>query len=361
MLLEIEALDTLFFRDGKAFAAGEDVWADSTGLPTPAGIYGALRAAYAVRHGIAPEDIEVRTKSLKIAGLHYAVPGKPCLMPAPLDLGVDEDGKDREAHFAKCVPLPGVVSNFTLPKILEFPRVDGKTLTVAEHRLLAENPLKRYLKGEARNLKVDDLRDYVCAEPKIGIARNNATHSAEEGRLYRVEMRRFATFRKNKETKNYKEHHLKLVVEISGLKNFPESGLLKLGGEAKAARFTQADEDDAVTWNAPNLDGQQFFKLYLATPAIFKGGTFPTLPPEVDATLIATATAKPLAIGGFDIRKGKPKPMYQAVPAGSVYYYQSNTAPQTIIEKLHRRSISAVYSEQGFGLALIASLQEQNP
>ncbi len=155
MLLEIEALDTLFFRDGKAFAAGEDVWADSAGLPSPAGIYGALRTAYAVAHGIAPEAIEERTKDLKITGLHYAVPGKPCLLPAPLDLGVAEDGKDRHAYFAKRIALSGVMSNFTLPEALTF---TGKNIVMAEHHLLAETPFKRYLKGEARNLNVDNLK-----------------------------------------------------------------------------------------------------------------------------------------------------------------------------------------------------------
>ncbi len=162
-----------------------------------------------------------------------------------------------------------------------------------------------------------------------------------EGRLYRVEMQRFKD--------------LKIVVEISGLDNFPESGLLKLGGEAKAARFGLARKA-TVTWETPPLDGQ-FFKLYLATPAIFKQGAFPDLTPfGIEAKLIVAATTKPLAIGGFDMQAGKPKAMYQAAPAGSVYYYQS-TAPQAVIEKLHGRSISAVYPEQGFGLAWIARLQ----
>ena len=50
MILELQPLDTLFFRDGKPFNKGEETWADAIFPPFPATIYGALRTAYFNEH-----------------------------------------------------------------------------------------------------------------------------------------------------------------------------------------------------------------------------------------------------------------------------------------------------------------------
>lgn len=42
----MEAFDTLFFRDGKPFSMGDDVWANGVFPPYPSTLYGALRASY---------------------------------------------------------------------------------------------------------------------------------------------------------------------------------------------------------------------------------------------------------------------------------------------------------------------------
>jgi CRISPR-associated protein Cmr3 len=46
MIIELNPLDTLFFRDGKPFAMGEETWADGIFPPPPSVIYGALRTAW---------------------------------------------------------------------------------------------------------------------------------------------------------------------------------------------------------------------------------------------------------------------------------------------------------------------------
>jgi CRISPR-associated protein Cmr3 len=44
--IEIHALDTLFFRDGKPFERGEESVANGSFPPLPSVIYGALRTAF---------------------------------------------------------------------------------------------------------------------------------------------------------------------------------------------------------------------------------------------------------------------------------------------------------------------------
>ena len=68
MILELQPLDTLFFRDGKPFNKGEENWADAIFPPFPATIYGALRTAYFNEH------IEIFEK-LKSEGAKYCSMG----------------------------------------------------------------------------------------------------------------------------------------------------------------------------------------------------------------------------------------------------------------------------------------------
>ena len=43
MIIEISALDTLFFRDGKPFSMGENHWTNSIFPPNMSTVYGADR------------------------------------------------------------------------------------------------------------------------------------------------------------------------------------------------------------------------------------------------------------------------------------------------------------------------------
>ena len=50
MLIKLDPLDTLFFRDGKPFSMGEETWGNCIFPPSPSVIYGALRTAYFSNH-----------------------------------------------------------------------------------------------------------------------------------------------------------------------------------------------------------------------------------------------------------------------------------------------------------------------
>ena len=74
MQIQIDPLDTLFFRDGKPFTMGEDSWASGIVPPYPSVIYGALRSAYFSNH---ITELKKATKwddptmNLKIKGIHF--------------------------------------------------------------------------------------------------------------------------------------------------------------------------------------------------------------------------------------------------------------------------------------------------
>ena len=156
-----------------------------------------------------------------------------------------------------------------------------------------------------------------------------------------------------------------LLVKINEIDSMPEKGLFTLGGEGKTVRFEKINNnplEDLENMNFELKDG--IFKLYLATPAIFENGWLPrwinaeTLEGEKDGIklkLIACAIGKYLRIGGWDMAKNEPKPMYKAVPAGSVYYFKVlNGASSNDVKNIfHFKNISDINPEEGFGLSCV--------
>jgi CRISPR-associated protein Cmr3 len=110
-----------------------------------------------------------------------------------------------------------------------------------------------------------------------------------------------------------------------------------------------------------------YFKIYFATPSIFEKGWLPEWIDEnsycgnyngIDLKLVACAVGKPEQIGGWNIAKGKPKPSYKLVPAGSVYYFKINgkSSPSEIKKSFHMQNISDKNSKDGFGLCLLGEV-----
>ncbi|KAF5431829.1 CRISPR-associated protein Cmr3, partial [Candidatus Methanophagaceae archaeon] len=196
-------------------------------------------------------------------------------------------------------------------------------------------------------LKVADM---VLPEPKIGIGISKETGTSEEGKLYRVDMRRL--------------ENIGLLVDFEGL-DLPERGMMKLGGEGKAVSYEQFKPVDFSIDNF-NFDENKF-KLYLSTPSIFKNGWLPVWIDEktligeykgLELKLLTASIGKPISIGGFDMRKRMPKAMRKAVPAGSVYYFEIRKGDiQKAVEIFNQSAISEFYPEQGFGIAYVGGTE----
>jgi CRISPR-associated protein Cmr3 len=352
--ISIEALDTLFFRDGKPFSMGTDSWANSNFPPYPSVFYGAIRSLYFSDHPaelVKASSQNDPTSSLKIKGLYLQhsesrkIDSRFKYFPLPLDCIIykdaspDEKGKVFPLSPQKQITCSSCLTNYLLT-------LDGyREAENTPSGLIDEFTFRDYLEGKS-GFYYNKLSDFVLDEPKIGIARDKQTLIAEEGKLYHVVMKRLKK--------------LSFIVEFEGLE-IKENGLMKLGGEQKAARYEKIDK--------LNVSGEKFelekkrFKLYLATPAIFKQGWLPDwLDPKslegkygsLKIKLICAAAGKPLHIGGFDMKKKKPKPMYRAVPAGSVYYFEIMEGDENSVWNLfNRQNISDFKAEEGFGLSFV--------
>lgn len=360
MHLRIEAVDPLFFRDGRPFTMGEDDWAGSLFPPPPGVIYGALRSLYFSCH---PEELprantaQDPTAGLRLKLLYWLVgerePLTPCF-PLPLECYKVKE-KSRPGYRLRELRRPArVISGHPLPLVLatEEEKADG-----AENCLVDEEGLGDYLRGQRDELSAERLEKYAVVEPKIGIGLDRNTLAAQEHKLYRLSMRRLKG--------------ISLGVEYEGLR-LPPKGLLRLGGEGRAASYTHLANDpiENLSFQLPVSPGR-FFKLYLATPAFFARGWLPGWLNPNDLTglygglklrLWAAAVGRFQPLGGFNMGPEKgPKEMRRAVPAGSVYYFELIEGNwEQVGANFHRQSISEFRGQEGFGIALVAWPTKKN-
>ena len=357
MKLRISALDTLFFRDGKPFDMGDETWADGVFPPYPSVLYGALRTWYIANHpdGISQRIID-NSADIVITGLHYRL-SAGLHLPLPLDLvepkykNSEQRNREEREELYQVVKLElrqdNSLNNHPLPSLL-VPK-DQLEVETIEDGLISENEFKQYLEGALTETGIRRLKHAAQTEPKVGIGRADSTNTAQEGKLYRVGMRRATNF--------------EMIVEVTLPTDRSQyaATFIKLGGEGKIAAIEEKGRMDSLKIDQDTIALQPGrFKLYLSSPAIFKNGWIPDLESlGVKAELIAAVLGKTVHIGGFDMaaRKGKgyPKPMLKAVPAGSVYYYESDESVAHILEKLQGKSISDFLDKQGFGIAYVGN------
>ena len=136
-----------------------------------------------------------------------------------------------------------------------------------------------------------------------------------------------------------------LDVQVGKPGGWSAAGLLKLGGEGRMAHFEALPDEKPVQTDLPAR-----FKVYLATPALFKDGwragdwnEFFTKPVK----LVAAALARYQARGGFDLVNQDHKPSQRYVPAGSVYYFESTDGVE-----LKKNNVTDEDANLGFGQVL---------
>ena len=363
MSYQIKPLDTLFFRDGRPFTMGSETWAEPIFPPYPSTVYGAIRTwlifergdLEKFKSGDFKEELGTPEKkgTLKIRGPFISLKNT-LYFPVPKDLLKEKGKKEGKLYDIDLVNKPGIlIADYNLNQCL-INKSDNELDESDE--VLDVSSLKDYLEGKKMEYRNTNKDEIFLREPKTGIKRSRKSLSSEEGYLYRIPM-----VRVNKD--------VSLYVEIEGISNHPNTGLIHLGGEGKTAKINKVNND--LLESLKNLEfqfEQKIFKIYLATPAIFEKGWIPAWLDEnnfegnyngIKLKLIAGSIGKYILIGGWDLAKKKPKPMYKAVPAGSVYYFQilDNLTPDKIKDAFHFKNISDINSEEGFGLSLVGEVK----
>ncbi len=352
--LQLEALDTIFFKDGKPFSLGEETWADGIFPPPPSVLYGALRTAI-MSGELAKQRLSnliKQTASLRLTHVSFRLQdgGQDEYYPLPLDV-VERKDKDYESGSYEVFSLPvaecSTVSNIRHQVFPFYSADDNETVETVPGGLISRSSLIKYLKGNTRPFTCRKWDDYKIPEPKIGIKRNRATLSTGDdgGELYRVGLQR---------TKGVQ---FQLGFSLPGLSL--QTQMIRLGAEGKVAKARRPD--DPFDWNGPRNLTTRYLKVYLTTPGIFQNDGPELSKWGIKAELKGMAIGKPFSLGGFDMNKGRPKPMLKVVPAGSVFYYEAQVPVDLarLQGKAVADSINGIdYAQQGFGIAYFGTWKE---
>lgn len=347
MKLKIEALDPLFFRDGRPFSMGEETYAQGIFPPLPSTVRGALRSHWMSQQLGTKEVKELAKDSdlIEISFFGLGIAGKP-VFPAPLDLFFPDhrSGESVPAQAMKLVKRQDIKSSAPADiEYLFYADVNGKTESVATH-LLDEEMMKNYIDGKRNNgLATKRLSDHVSKEYKTGIGRDNEVHRTKDGLLFRLVSNRF---------EDAPDKSLCLLLQVNQLSQAPSIGVMPLGGERRSVAVETIHEQGFNLPEQPKIKGK-YIKICLLTPAFFDSW-YPTLP---GLKLMAACVGKPVSIGGWDVLEKKPKAMRRAAPAGSVYVFaaESEDHANQLAKKYHGQSICQYPDDrEGFGLCFVA-------
>lgn len=349
MQLVLEPVDVWLFRDGRPFDAGSDHHARCLFPPYPSVIQGAIRSHELVLRGVNLRDpaavaAAVGTAEeygcLRLCGPFLARSDAGALtryFPVPADAVAGQDGRAEMLSLRQ--GQEGVVSSIgeRLPRLFFNPGEAGKP---GRGRWVAENDLLALLAGNTvRALPDRCLFEY---EERLGIGREDSIRSSKSELLYEAQYVRPA-------------RDVGLWLEMQGYSKWPREGIMRIGAEGHGAFFRAVAPRP---WPGLDLSGPlpPRFKLYFAAPAYFSGGWQPeswAFAFAGSVTLEAVALSGYETIGGFDWAAGRQKASRRFVPAGSVYYFRSDSAVR-LQPSLVNQAVTQWGGEIGFGRVIAA-------
>jgi CRISPR-associated protein Cmr3 len=364
MRLQLDPLDTLFFRDGTPFAADSSAPSDVGGLfpPHPASITGALRAALArvngwsgsgrwtpelnQAFGAGPEDLGL----LSFTGPFLLRRGE-ALFPAPLHLqgstagggwsprALLQPGSPVACDLGDAVRVPDLPAAIQGAERAELKAGEGWWLTRAGLEAVLGGSLPA-----AETLVAS--RELWREEPRIGIARDNQTRTAADGMLYTCRHVRLA-------------RDVGLGVEIAGLDPAwkPPSGALPLGGESRLAQCSAWERPLALAAPHQAVLASGRLLVVALTPLALSTDQLLGRQPLAElegARVVSACLDRPLRIGGWDSLARRPLPLQSFLPAGSVLFC-SHPEPAALDGLLNRGpGLARLGARQRWGYGLVA-------
>ena len=321
--LEIEPVDSLFFRDARPFEATSRA---ASGLPMPQTLAGAVRSLLLEHHGVdfgrlgehmkngasfagalaefSPEAAAVA--AVRLRGPWFTLCGE-VLVPAPANLR-----REKEAvQIGRLDPLQSLPPGWRPeePGMLPLWRYGRETVEAADG-FLKPAGLRRFLEGGKDGVpEPDELVTWNKVydfDNRTGIGVNPDRNTAEEGHIYAVSMLTL-------------KPKAGLYAELSG----PMATLeplavepvrMKFGGEGR--HVIVRTEQGSTNWPGIRPHPSKGRLVLLTTQAWFNGWKPPGLEP------VAAAVGGHQAVSGWDLARGGPKPTRFMVPAGSVYFLQ---------------------------------------
>jgi CRISPR-associated protein Cmr3 len=359
MQIFIQPLDVLLFRQSKPFTAGENFWAKNEFPPTPIPFIGAIRSTILASLGIRDEYIKMlknavptTDKDKKALEIIKEIGGKDdygqlevkvflCqksdkeivpYFPAPLDL-VASKGEPKPVLLKPLESSPNNI--FSNSPEMKPVYTKSSSVDEIENLWVKATHMSIYLNGD-NHFSLE--KAFWDTEFRVGIELTG-NKTAQQGKLYNVE---FTRMKQTLGVDSKKPMYPGFLLELPQLSSIDLSKInfLSLGGEGRIANYELINHIDSLESlkSIQRIDKEKFvkkFKLYLSSPAIFENGWLPDFIKledgkykaklgDLEIRLVAATVGKPITIGGWDIIERRPRNMWKAVPAGSVYFFESD-------------------------------------
>ncbi len=366
--VRLQPLDTWFFRDGTPFTADSAPQEDVRSLfpPHPPTVAGALRAALALSRGWSGRG----GWSREIAGVLGDGPENPgvlsfdgpFVMRKPDDeplfraprhlLGVaDPDGWKPSAYFRPGDPIACDLGDATrLPEAPAERSGDWTTRKAGDRHWLTAAGMNAVLRGELPAVTDVVSSDSLWSEePRIGLARDPNTRTAEEGFLYSTRHVRLA-------------RGVSLGVRIAGLPadwRPPIGRTLSFGGEGRMAEWREWNSALSLDKYMPTTThGGQVTVIALSPLDLADDVCLGRRPLEAlgGAVVVCACLDRPLRIGGWDSLARRPLPLRSVLSPGSVLFCEG-AAPERVRNIITTGGLVRVGARRplGFGLAALGA------
>ncbi len=322
----LDPVDTLFFRDGTPFSAGSASQADTGGIfpPPPPSLTGAIRAALARANGWDGSGrwpdalVEVlgdgpfQMGRLAVAGPFLVRHGE-LLSPLPRHLvGTVKDGRWTPVGF--CTPGGELVCDLGGVRLPAGPGPrNGELPKPGSGLWMTPRGLAAVAAGELP--EAGDLvpaRELWRTERRVGISRDRATRTVEEGKLFgaiHVRPRRGVTLGA-------------LVEGIPEDWHVPAGEPVPLGGEGRLATWERWAPRLGTAAPVAAIRAAGRVALLAMTPLdgakeLKPGGDVPGLE---GCRLVSACCDRPEPVGGWDSLRWEPVPLHGVLPPGSVLF-----------------------------------------
>lgn len=306
----LDAVDPLFFGDGRSVATGE---ANGRPLPPPQVVAGLARTRQGLDANGAWVGNADQAKRIAVQGPIPALlrPDgsiEEWLFPRPLDALLLEGGLKR------LVPLD--LTDWKLRSNLPVAGLAPVGLAVADpskpkpmKALWRWSEMERWLSNPDAPGEIDGIAAPPI-ETRLHVAIDPATGRALDGALFSTAGRRMVT------NEGSIGLGLQTAAPIRG-------GVAPAGGERRLVHWRPAGKPfpsapEAVLKSAEN----GAIRVLLATPAIFQHGWRPERLFDVPrgSTLVAASVGRAEVVSGWDLDTNKARPTRRCAPAGSVYF-----------------------------------------
>lgn len=411
MWLFVQPNDTLFFRDGRPFEAGADVWTWTVFPPYPSTIYGMLCTFFinmvstkidsANYFAHIPKEYtgllgtKNKPSSLSILGpfLGEKDSNEASLwIPSPSDLWKWEDRNNGKTKYYLLrpdsnrenvnqftdldIPFNSLAFRASISNVSELERSEGT---------IGRDHLSNYLIGDLKKIEKMSTEKFWEPEHSTIITRDDNRLSSQEGLLafpLYTRLQACTTFMEKGFLIQVKGLNEFQITDIGNKLNKPEA--TRLGGEGRIAIIEKISIKplDQVERLKRQIISNGKFRVILTSPAYFPQNAFypdflslsdrKTLEGQwvIDGNGKAVRLVsmimgdRAVRIGGWDLVKKRPKDMIKAVPAGSVYFFEISNfvkdEDNDWLIKLVESSLPGIllggnddYTKQGFNTYLI--------